>query len=292
MLKYNVLATQFVVATMLIGCLAVSALGDQPEVVGVYGMESAGDGAWLAVRVPMPEGFALAGVHWYNNDEHTIFDEILVGTGFSESPGLLTDFAVVATGVQGASSTISSVEFSQPIAPSLDALYVVFAFPDGEQLTARGLNGGPAVGYCAAADGLRGWLSGDGEIWARLQDDYGFFVIPDLVPADGAMLVKSIGGQTEEIPVVEPFLTAGPNPFNPATEIRFGVSTRSRITVDVFDIRGRRVCRLVDESLNPGIHQATWRGVDSDGRSVSSGVYLIRLKGSGTNLKRAVTVIK
>lgn len=274
------------------GGQVTSALGDQPEIAGVYGMESAGEGAWLAVRVPMPEGFALAGVQWYNNDGHTIFDEILVGTGFPNSPGLLADFAVVATSVQGTSSAISSVEFSEPIAPSLDALYVVFAFPDGEQLTARGENGGPAVGYCAAADGLRGWLSGDGEIWARLQEDYGFFVIPDLVPADGDMLVKSMGGEIEEIPVIEPFLSAGPNPFNPATEIRFAISTRSRVTLDVFDLRGRRVHRLVDESLDPGLHQATWRGTDSDGRGVASGVYLIRLQGGGLTLKRAVTVIK
>jgi hypothetical protein len=292
MLEYNACNLRFLVAILLVGTYAGSALGDQPEIAGVYGMESAGDGAWLAVRVPMPEGFALAGVQWYNNDGHTIFDEILVGTGFPDSPGLLADFVVAATGVQGASSTISCAEFAQPIAPSLDALYVVFAFPEGEQLTARGENGGPAVGYCAAADGLRGWLSGDGEIWAQLHDDYGFFVIPELVPADGAMLVKSMGGETEEIPVIEPFLSAGPNPFNPATEIRFGVSTRSRITLDVFDVRGRRVCRLVDGSLHPGIHQATWRGVDSDGRGVASGVYLIRLKGSGKTLKRAVTVIK
>lgn len=291
MQKHNAFGAH-VVALLLVASLATSALGNQPEIAGVYGMESAGEGALLAVRVPMPEGFALAGVQWYNNDGHTIFDEILVGTGFPNSPGLLSDFAVVATSVQGSSSAISSVEFSEPIAPSLDALYVVFAFPDGEQLTARGENGGPAVGYCAAADGLRGWLSGDGEIWARLQEDYGFFVIPDLVPADGDMLVKSMGGETEKIPVIEPFLSAGPNPFNPATEIRFAISTRSRVTLDVFDLRGRRVHRLVDESLDPGLHQVTWRGTDGDGRGVASGVYLIRLQGGGLTLKRAVTVIK
>lgn len=285
-------AMRFLKAALLVGCLTAPTLGNEPQIVGVYGMESVGDGAWLAVRVPMPEGFALAGVQWYNNDGYTIFDEILVGTGYPNSPGLLADFVVAATGVQGASSAISNVVFAEPIAPSLDALYVVFAFPDGEQLTAIGENGGPAIGYCAAPVGLRGWLSGDGEIWARLHVDYGFFVVPSFVPADGEMLVKSMGGETVGVSVIEPFLTAGPNPFNPATEIRFGVGTRSRIVLDVFDLRGRRVRRLVDETLDPGIHQAVWSGIDGNGRGVASGVYLVRLQGSGVTLKRAVTVIK
>lgn len=60
----------------------------------------------------------------------------------------------------------------------------------------------------------------------------------------------------------------------------------------MFDLRGRRVHRLIDESLDPGLHQATWRGTDFDGRGVASGVYLIRLQGGGLTLKRAVTVIK
>ncbi|MEZ4387119.1 MAG: hypothetical protein R3D98_06000 [Candidatus Krumholzibacteriia bacterium] len=58
------------------------------------------------------------------------------------------------------------------------------------------------------------------------------------------------------------------------------------------DFRGRRVHRLVDESLDPGINQPTWRGADGDGRGNACGVYLIRLKGSGGTLKRAVTVLK
>jgi hypothetical protein len=282
--------------TMMILCAAVTmALADEPEfpaVDGVFGMENVADAAWLAIRVDVPEGQALAGLTWYNNDESTVYEHLLVGTGFEESPGDISDFLVVASEVEGLSSDWSQVTLDLPVVASLGSLYVVFVLPSTEVLTGRGAGGGPGIGYCLADFGQQGWLGGGDDVWARLHESYGFAVIPELMTAEPGMAVKSLGPESEITEPIEPFLAAGPNPFNPAIEIRFGLKEQSQVKLDVYDIRGRRVDRLIDESLGSGEHRVTWRGKDGYGRDVASGVYFIRVTADALELTQRVTLVR
>ena len=59
-----------------------------------------------------------------------------------------------------------------------------------------------------------------------------------------------------------------PNPFNPSTTVRFALPVRSRVSIAVYDILGRRVVDLVNGELAAGYHTEAWNA------TVSSGVYL------------------
>lgn len=84
-----------------------------------------------------------------------------------------------------------------------------------------------------------------------------------------------------------------PNPFNPLLELRFFLSTSRSVTLDVFDIRGRRVRRLVDGPQPEGVVERSWDGRDADGRLLASGVYLFVLRdGSGAEHVRRATLLK
>jgi hypothetical protein len=63
-----------------------------------------------------------------------------------------------------------------------------------------------------------------------------------------------------------------PNPFNPATTIRYDLPAASRVSLEVFDILGRRVSVMVNEEQRPGRHTAIF-----DGSRYASGVYLYRI---------------
>jgi predicted outer membrane repeat protein len=77
-------------------------------------------------------------------------------------------------------------------------------------------------------------------------------------------------------------LPAVPNPFNPATELRFELPAGGRAALALFDARGRRVRTLLDESLLPaGSFAIPWDGRDERGGSVASGVYFARLRVDG-----------
>jgi hypothetical protein len=293
MVKRVLIAGLLAAGAMSFGQVACWAL---PEVGGVVGLASETGAGWLAVRVPMPEGQALAGVSWFNNDDQAMFPQVLVATGYPDGPGDLVGAEVVAETVGGGASAWSSLSFDVPVASSLEALYVVFAFPEGHAYTEPGSGGGSALGYLAAEGGSRGWLSGDGSSWIGLDPAHAFAVLPEFVPFAPGMVVKSMGGSggyaLQPDPVAEPYLTAGPNPFNPLISLRFGLVTAGRTTVDVFDIRGRRVVRLLDEALAAGHHQVDWQGRDGAGRGVASGVYFVKMAGPDGGLTRRVLLVR
>lgn len=87
-----------------------------------------------------------------------------------------------------------------------------------------------------------------------------------------------VPAEDESLPRVTRLLGNVPNPFNPRTEISFDLARAGKVRLDIFDVRGRRVVMLADEGFEAGRHQLMWNGQDSQGRPVSSGTYLYRLR--------------
>jgi len=70
-----------------------------------------------------------------------------------------------------------------------------------------------------------------------------------------------------------------PNPFNPSTSIEFklGGKENQMVSLEIFDIRGRKICELVSGIRMPGRNTVYWDGKDSKGRKITSGIYFYRL---------------
>jgi hypothetical protein len=75
-----------------------------------------------------------------------------------------------------------------------------------------------------------------------------------------------------------------PNPFNPTTEIQFGVPHDSKVQLIIYDILGRKVRTLVDNSMAPGTYKTIWDGRDDNGLGVASGVYLYRIVAKSSSI--------
>lgn len=65
-----------------------------------------------------------------------------------------------------------------------------------------------------------------------------------------------------------------PNPFNPSTTIRYEIKTQSKITLKVFDVLGKEIATLVDETKLPGVYDVKF----TMDMSLSSGIYFYQLK--------------
>ncbi|HUI31648.1 MAG TPA: glycoside hydrolase family 3 C-terminal domain-containing protein, partial [Candidatus Acidoferrales bacterium] len=77
-----------------------------------------------------------------------------------------------------------------------------------------------------------------------------------------------------------------PNPFNPTTMIGYQLPVKSRVSLDVYDVLGRKVAGLVDDEENAGYYK-----VNFDGSKLSSGVYFCRLTaGNYASVKKMVMV--
>ncbi|MCP4549937.1 MAG: hypothetical protein GY835_26060 [bacterium] len=87
---------------------------------------------------------------------------------------------------------------------------------------------------------------------------------------------------------MEPEVTV--NPFRTETGFNFSLATAADVTLDIFDIRGRRVTHLSGRQLPAGVNTLIWNGRDNEGRDVPAGLYLYRvnsgeLTGSGKVLR-------
>jgi flagellar hook assembly protein FlgD len=69
-----------------------------------------------------------------------------------------------------------------------------------------------------------------------------------------------------------------PNPFNPATTIRYAIPQAERVTLRVYNILGQQVASLVDGRQEAGFYAAQWDGKDARGRGVASGIYFYRIQ--------------
>lgn len=68
-----------------------------------------------------------------------------------------------------------------------------------------------------------------------------------------------------------------PNPFNIETTIYFNLPQKEKVSLEIFNIKGQKVNKLIDQEQNNGLHKVTWSGRDSFGRKVSSGIYFYRI---------------
>jgi alpha-beta hydrolase superfamily lysophospholipase len=102
-----------------------------------------------------------------------------------------------------------------------------------------------------------------------------------LLASGGGFTYEQEGGLTDAPPssAADLTVTAHPNPFNPATEIRVTVAEGGPVSVSVHDLRGRRLRTLFHGHLNPGRHDLRWDGRDGAGRELPAGVYLARAAG-------------
>ncbi|MCE5250252.1 T9SS type A sorting domain-containing protein [bacterium] len=82
-----------------------------------------------------------------------------------------------------------------------------------------------------------------------------------------------------------------PNPFNPSTTIEFSLPEAGLTTLAIYSITGQKVRELVSEQFTRGVHTVVWDGRDDRSVSVSSGVYLCRLKmGDQVTAKRMLLI--
>jgi hypothetical protein len=83
-----------------------------------------------------------------------------------------------------------------------------------------------------------------------------------------------------------------PNPFNPATVISFEVESERPVRLDIYDVSGQLVRRLVDETLGAGPHAVTWDGKDQSGTAMASGVYFYKLQSGQVQDTRRMTLLR
>lgn len=104
-------------------------------------------------------------------------------------------------------------------------------------------------------------------------------------------LAQSNEGQKPEIPLSFGLDGNYPNPFNPATTLRYRLPEESLVRIDVYNTLGQRVATLVDELAPAGYYTVRWDGTDQTGRKLAAGIYLCRMQAGQFTAVRRMTLL-
>jgi hypothetical protein len=83
-----------------------------------------------------------------------------------------------------------------------------------------------------------------------------------------------------------------PNPFNPTTQIDYSIPNEEFVTLEIFDLNGHLVKRLVAQQQPMGYYSVAWDGSDRLNNPVVSGSYVYRLHAGQQTVVRKMVLMR
>lgn len=102
----------------------------------------------------------------------------------------------------------------------------------------------------------------------------------------------AVESEAAALPAATALLPGYPNPFNAITLVPYQLADAGLVRLEVFSLTGQQLCSLVDAFQSPGYYRVSWQGADDQGRSLASGVYLIRLQAGGTTQLQKLLLLR
>jgi hypothetical protein len=201
---------------------------------------------------------------------------------------------VLGENVTGTESEWSEMTFTEPVASLTGTLFVILQYPPNYTSVAGETPVG--VGYREQVGSAHYFISGDGDNWLQVSQNWDLMIEPIYVALQPDMIAKSaLDGKDEpevQKPSVKFALRTYPNPFNPETQLELSLPNRENVSVKVFDLQGRLIRTLFSGDLAAGTTVFKWKGRDDSGRRISSGVYYALVKAGEKSLTNRMVLIK
>ena len=100
------------------------------------------------------------------------------------------------------------------------------------------------------------------------------------------------GVDPKDVTPLVPRLTHVPNPFGGSTDIMFELSRKARVSILVYDIRGRMVVSVIETVLPEGQHSVTWNGRSETGEALPSGIYFFRFRAGNFEVNKKAILVR
>ena len=157
---------------------------------------------------------------------------------------------------------------------------------DGEQITCdlsmdcvdlTGIDFGP----CDMALGT-GWINDNCEYisgcdWVADSVDYTAAFFNSMDNCIEACFLAS-NDEINQLPQAFNLYNNYPNPFNPVTTLRYDIPENSHVTITIYDMLGRQVKTLINQTQDAGYKSLIWDATNDYGKPVSAGIYLYQIQ--------------
>lgn len=133
-----------------------------------------------------------------------------------------------------------------------------------------------------------------GEFWASLQIESNDPARPLLlIPVH--MTVTTVSFAAERLDLVPEkleLLANYPNPFNPSTQITYGLPKTGKVEINIYNTLGQRIRQLWSNNQSAGYHQIEWDGRNDAGSLVGTGMYLYQIVTAEGQVVRKMILMK
>jgi len=117
----------------------------------------------------------------------------------------------------------------------------------------------------------------------------GYRIWADTLPVS---IISGIFDDGEVVPSSYMTVANYPNPFNAGTVIAISLPEEGNVSIDVFDVLGRRVRTVADGVIAAGEHRVAFDGMDDARNLLASGVYFARVRGGSQVSMRKIVVVR
>lgn len=95
------------------------------------------------------------------------------------------------------------------------------------------------------------------------------------------------------VPSFDLNLSISPNPFSSRAEITWQQKTTEKVSISIYDIKGRHIRTLLNDTRTAGNQALKWDGKDNQGKSVANGIYYCQVQmQSGSSTVRKLALLK
>ena len=122
--------------------------------------------------------------------------------------------------------------------------------------------------------------------FVSIQPGWDWFWVIDNVLISGDILTN-VTTNGNEIPVDYSLSQNYPNPFNPVTTLEYSIPKSGLVTLDVYDVLGKKIATLVNESQDAGNYQIEFKG-----NYLPSGTYFYRIQSGNFIRVRKMILLK
>jgi endo-1,3(4)-beta-glucanase len=104
---------------------------------------------------------------------------------------------------------------------------------------------------------------------------------------------NSLSTEKEKLNIPESFsMEAYPNPFNPLINIQYSLEKESFVNLSIYDLRGRMIKQIINESKPAGFWSTQWNSKNENGNTVSAGIYLCSIQAGDILETRKIILVK
>ena len=110
-------------------------------------------------------------------------------------------------------------------------------------------------------------------------------------PSDTVFVYINLDAESNELAsIYHPIVY--PNPFNPDTKIKFYAHKIGTADLEIYNLKGQLIKRKIKTISQKGYYSFDWNGKENSGKTVSSGIYLYKLKVDNKIFKGKLTLLK